>query len=70
MIIYKCDICKNKTNSIDTIVLYKEKLDYCKECKAKANKIKRAMKNSLQYYNKKMDEELREVEKSILSRRY
>ena len=68
MIIYKCDICKKQVNNIDSIVLYKTKLDYCESCKLKANKIKKAMANSITYYKSEADKQIIEAEKNILGR--
>jgi hypothetical protein len=68
MIIYKCDICKKQVEQIESIVLYKTKLDYCENCKTKANKIKKAIANSIEYYNKEADKQIIEAEKNILGR--
>ena len=37
MIIYKCDICKKRVGKIESIVLYKTRLDYCNNCELIAN---------------------------------
>lgn len=70
MIIYKCDICGNKVEAdkIDSIVLYKTKLDYCDICKTKANKIKKAIMQSIKYYNIEADKQISEAEKNILKK--
>lgn len=68
MIIYKCDICKKQVDHIDSIVLYKTKLDYCKNCETKANKIKKAMANSITYYKSEADKQILEAENNILGR--
>jgi hypothetical protein len=68
MIIYKCDICKKQVNNIESIVLYKTKLDYCESCKTKANKIKKAMANSIEYYNSEANKQISEAEQNIIRR--
>lgn len=68
MIIYKCDICKKQIDQIDSVVLYKTKLDYCEKCKTKAKKIKKVMANSIEYYRGEADKQIIEAEKNILRR--
>lgn len=68
MIIYKCDICKKQVDNIESIVLYKTKLDYCEKCKTKADKIKKAMANSITYYKNEADKQIIEAENNILRR--
>lgn len=68
MIIFKCDLCKKKVEKIDSIVLYKTKLDYCKECKDKIKDIKRAMKTSIDYFNKEANKKIIQAEKEIIIR--
>lgn len=68
MIIYKCDICKKKVEKIESVILYKTKLDYCENCKTTANKIRKALSKSIEYYNSEADKEIIEAEKNILRR--
>lgn len=68
MIIYKCDICKKKVEKIESVVLYKTKLDYCENCSTVANKIRKALSKSIEYYNSEADKEIIEAEKNILRR--
>lgn len=68
MIIYKCDICKKQVEHIDSIVLYKTKLDYCENCKVKSNKIQKAVLKSIRYYNSEADKQITEAEQNILRR--
>jgi len=68
MIIYKCDLCRKKANKIDSIVLYKTKIDYCENCKTKANEIKRALTKSMKYFNDEFDRQITETEKNIIRR--
>lgn len=50
-IIKKCDICGKDISDINTLVLFKKKIDYCKnpKCIRKAMKIKTAMERELDY---------------------
>ena len=68
MIIYKCDICKEKVDKVESVVLYKTKLDYCDNCRTIANKIRKALSKSIEYYNSEADKEIIEAEKNILRR--
>lgn len=68
MIIYKCDICKKNADKVESIVLYKAKLDYCEKCKTKANKIKKAMANSITYYKNEADKQITAAENNIIRR--
>lgn len=68
MIIYKCDICKKKVDKVESVVLYKTKLDYCENCKTTVNKIRKALSKSIEYYNSEADKEIIEAEKNILRR--
>ena len=68
MIIYKCDLCKKKVDKVESIVLYTQKLDYCKECESKAKKIKNIMRRSIKYYNAEADKQIKEAEENILRR--
>lgn len=68
MIIYKCDICKKRVGKIESIVLYKTRLDYCNNCELIANKIKKSISNSIEYYNSEADKQIMEAETNILRR--
>ena len=65
---YKCDLCEKKVKQLESIVLYKTKLDYCENCKTEANKIRKAMANSIEYYNNEADKQIIEAENNILRR--
>lgn len=68
MIIYKCDICRKKVDKIESVVLYKTKIDYCESCRTTANKITKLLSKSIEYYNSEADKEIIEAEKNILRR--
>ena len=48
MIIQKCDICNREVTIFDTVVLYSKSIDYCIECRGKAEKIKQAYKREIE----------------------
>ena len=48
MIIQKCDICNREVTIFDTIVLYSKPIDYCRECREKAEKIKQEYKKEIE----------------------
>lgn len=68
MIIFKCDLCNKQVEGIESIVLYKTRLDYCQDCKTKAKKIKRVVANSIKYYKEQMEKKIEESEKNTLRR--
>ena len=68
MIIYKCDICKKRVKKAESIVLYKTKLDYCENCSTVANQIRKALSNSIKYYNEEAHKQIVEAEENILKK--
>ena len=48
MIIQKCDICNREVTILDTIVLYSKSIDYCRECREKAEKIEQEYKREIE----------------------
>lgn len=68
MIIFKCDLCNQKAEKIDSIVLYKTKLDYCKDCKNKVSKIQKALKTSITYFKNEAQKNIAKAEKEIIVR--
>ena len=66
MIINKCDICGKTVLHLDTIILYKESFDYCKNCKEKAEKIINEYKKEVTYEAVMLDSRLKSKERNIL----
>lgn len=66
MIIQKCDICNREVTILDTIVLYSKSLDYCRECKEKAEKIKQAYKREIECLIIIMESRLKAKESNII----
>lgn len=68
MTIYKCDICGESVNRLNSIILYKKSFDYCDKCKRKAEEIKDNFKKEVDYENTILDSRLKTKEKSIISK--
>lgn len=66
MIINKCDLCGKTVMHLDTIVLYKNSFDYCRNCKEKAEKIIDEYKKELEYEAVMLDSRLKSKERNIL----
>lgn len=62
----KCDFCKRKSNKLDTLILYTKSLDYCPYCKEEAEKIKKKLKWTIDYYDRYSTNRIKEVEKRLL----
>ncbi len=74
MIIYKCDICHKEVDEIyDTLILYKEKLDYCRNCKQEAERAREKAEREFECESILHDSRLKSEERKIideLKRRY
>lgn len=68
MIIYKCDICNKKGTIFDSIVLYSKSIDYCRECKEKAEKIKQEYKRELECQIIILESKLKTKENNIIKK--
>ncbi len=66
MIIQKCDICNREATIFDTIVLYSKSLDYCRECREKAEKIKQEYKREIEFQIIIMESRLKAKESNII----
>lgn len=67
MIIQKCDICKKKSDNIQTIILHKKVIDYCPKCKIRAEQILKEFERIRQQEYLLYEMSLREVEKDFLN---
>lgn len=65
MIIQKCDICKKKSDNIQTIILHKKVIDYCPKCRIRAEQILNEFKRVRQQEYLLYEMSLREVEKDF-----
>lgn len=68
MIIYKCDLCNKEVSKIESLILYKQKVDYCEECIQKAKVIRKAMQHSIDFYKAEANKDIEEAEKNILEK--
>lgn len=66
MIIQKCDICNREVTIFDTVVLYSKPIDYCRECRGKAEKIKQAYKKEVEYQMIMLESRLKAKESNII----
>ncbi len=66
MIIQKCDICDKEVTIFDTIVLYSESIDYCRECREKAEKIKQEYRREIECQIIILESRLKAKETNIL----
>lgn len=66
MIIQKCDICNREVTIFDTIVLYSKPIDYCRECREKAEKIKQEYKREIECQIIILESRLKAKETNIL----
>lgn len=68
MIIQKCDICNREVTILDTIVLYSKPIDYCRECREKAEKIKQEYKRELECQIIILESKLKTKENNIIKK--
>jgi len=67
-IIKKCDVCGKDIEEVNTIILYKNKIDFCEspKCIKKARKISQIIERELKYQNKMLDISMKNKEKEVL----
>ena len=68
MIIQKCDLCNKKVSHLDTVILYKNSFDYCKDCEKEAKKIIKEYNREIECENVILDSRLRAKERNIIHR--
>jgi len=66
MIIVKCDFCRGQQGNINSIVLYKQKIDYCGNCAKKVYELKKEFQKEVETLNRHFDSTLRTKEKLII----
>lgn len=66
MIIFKCDICGMQTNKLDSVILYKKKIDFCEDCRETAENFRKNFEKELIYMNKEHDLDLRQMENNFI----
>ena len=67
MVTYKCDGCGKevKENEIDTMIICKQTIDYCRGCRVQVNRLKTAYIKSRNYYEEEFYKNIEEAEKNI-----
>ena len=67
-IIKKCDICGKDIDEVNTIILFKNKIDFCEspKCIKKAKKIKQIIERELDYQRKMLSISMKNKEKQVL----
>lgn len=66
MIIQKCDICNREVTLFDSIVLYSRPIDFCKECREKAERMKLEYKREIDCQIIMMESKLKAKELEII----
>lgn len=70
MIIIKCDLCGKQYGNMNTLILYKQKIDYCKDCAKEVARLKKEFQKEveeLRWLNiKHIDSSLRTKEKLLI----
>lgn len=67
MIIQKCDICLKEVDNLNTIVLYKQPIEYCNKCNKKVEELAKEFKKEIDFENTVLDATLKQREKSYIS---
>lgn len=63
-----CDFCKKRKDNIDTLVLYSQTIDYCKDCEPIVNKLKKQFKKNIKYYEEEKDKQIKQTEKFLIEK--
>lgn len=66
MIIQKCDICLKTVKSLETIIIYKQSIDYCSKCKNKIEDIIEKFKKDANFEKELMYANLKRKEKDYI----
>ena len=68
MIIQICDICCKEVKNLNTLVLYKQSLEYCDKCSEKAKELQKEFKKELDFELEIMNNSMKEKEKKIIKK--
>ena len=66
MIIQKCDICLKTVKRLETIIIYKQSIDYCNKCKSKIEDIIEKFKKDANFEKELMYANLKRKEKDYI----
>lgn len=66
MIIQKCDICLEEVKQLNTIVMYKQPIEYCDKCKKKVEEKVKEFENEINFERELMNVSLKSKEKKYI----
>ena len=66
MIIQKCDICLKEVKQLNTIVMYKQPIEYCDKCKEKVEEFVREFSREINFEREVMNASLRSKERDYI----
>lgn len=66
MIIIKCDICLKEVDNINTMILYKQPIEYCNKCKKKVEEAVQEFKKEIDFENTMLDNSLKKKENKYI----
>lgn len=66
MIIQICDICNKEVKQLNTIVMYKQPIEYCDKCKEKVQKKLKEFENEVKFQRELMNASLRKKEMNLM----
>ena len=66
MIIQKCDICLKEVKQLNTIVMYKQPIEYCDKCKVKVEEFAREFGKEINFEREVMNASLRSKEREYI----
>ena len=66
MIIQICDICNKEVKHLNTMVLYKQPIEYCEKCREKVQEVVEEFKKELDFEREVMNVSLKNKEKKYI----
>lgn len=66
MIIQKCDICLKTVKNLETIIIYKQSIDYCNKCQKKVEGIVEKFKKDANFEKELMHSNLKRKERDYI----
>lgn len=66
MIIQICDICNKEVKYLNTIVMYKQPIEYCDKCKEKVQEKLKEFENEVKFQRELMNASLRKKEMNLI----
>lgn len=66
MIIQICDVCNKEVKQLETIVMYKQPIEYCDKCKEKVQEKLKEFENEIKFEREVMNASLKSKEKKYI----